>query len=470
MYVTTTLNILNAHIDEILPGQTAPVWTQADYEAMQSWMTQMTNWYMTAKIAIDAGKTTNNHATWYFAQAATYAYFGGNNAEAARILQLYLKGIHQTFFDATGRQPKEMDRTRPYHYSIFNLEPLLCMAKLGDKVGVDVWGWPTKAGNQTIKKAVDFLLDLGHGDESPVDLVQHLYSVRAKYGDETGRYTEAIANFTALMDNPPIFPLWALPLYTPPTSTATYTPAHNAVGWMQQDAVVTIVARDTNSNTGIQQLNVTVDDVLSEIKYDTREVVQTHTIVLSEGVHTISYCAQNGQGDHEVCGADHTFTVSIDKTSPVVAFTDANTATFHYDISDVIAIECSAFDDMSGIASSTCADFNAQAMNLPLAPATTTLAVQAVDYAGNTASLQAEVTVRSSFDGLCNVSRRLISFNLFAASKMCAHLATASASSSRVIRNLALEAYILDARFMILGRLTREQGKILIDGAKALKA
>ncbi|KAJ3175443.1 hypothetical protein HDU85_001785, partial [Gaertneriomyces sp. JEL0708] len=332
MYVTTALNILNKHVDEILPGQSAPVWTRADYEGMQAWMTEMTKWYNTAKIAIGASNTKNNHATWYYAQASNYAYFGGNNTETARILKKYLTGIHQTFFAADGSQPLELDRTRPFHYSVFNLEPLLCMAKLGEKVGVDVWGWPTKAGNTTIQKAVDFLLEMGHGDEKATDLVQHIYAVRGRYGDPTGKYAYWIANFTAQMVNPPIFPLWAQPLYTPPTSSAAVTPAANAQGWIQQDAVVAIVARDV-SQTGVAALNVTVNGALNQLTFEQPQAVQTHTVVLSEeGVHTVSFCAENGQGDNEVCSNEHVVTVSIDKTAPVVSFTDAASPALTYDI------------------------------------------------------------------------------------------------------------------------------------------
>lgn len=471
MYVTVTLNILNSHINEMLPGQTEVIWTSEDHDGMAQWMSEMTQWMTTASIAVSAGKQKNNHATWYFAQSSMYAYFGGNNAESARIIRQFLNGIYQTFFTADGGQPLELARSKPFHYSMFNLEPLLCIAKLGDKVGVDVWSWPSPAGNQTIKTAVDFLLTRGWGAEDPVEIVPFLMAVRARWGDADGKYAYWIANITTMMDNPPLYPMWQYPLYTPPTSDATFTPTPNANGWIQQDAQVLISARDT-SNSGVANMNVTVDGVLSTIVFGNAAASNIHVLTLSnEGVHTVSYCAENGQGDNEVCTKDHSLTISIDKTSPVVMFTDAAAPQFHYDIGQTINIACSATDAVSGIMSSVCPSVVADATSYPLYPATTTISANAVDMAGHVSQTQAQIMVTSSFDGLCSVTRRYLTpFNPLAATDLCHKLGHAAGLSSHLLRNLELDVYITEVRVLKLGRLTSEQAAVLVNGAKALKA
>jgi hypothetical protein len=61
-------------------------------------------------------------------------------------------------FAQDGSQPHEAQRTRSYHYHYFSLDPLVGIAQLGDKVGIDLWNYQNEQG-ASLAKAIEFMID-----------------------------------------------------------------------------------------------------------------------------------------------------------------------------------------------------------------------------------------------------------------------------------------------------------------------
>ena len=55
-----------------------------------------------------------------------------------------------------GSQPFELERTTSLHYSVYNLLGLFQLAKLGDRIGIDMWNYEVHGAG--LKKALDFIL------------------------------------------------------------------------------------------------------------------------------------------------------------------------------------------------------------------------------------------------------------------------------------------------------------------------
>jgi hypothetical protein len=69
-------------------------------------------------------------------------------------------------FDQRGAQQHELDRTRPFFYSCFNLEALTSIAIIADKTGDSLWQYPS-THNSVLATAVEYLLPAAQGQTWP---------------------------------------------------------------------------------------------------------------------------------------------------------------------------------------------------------------------------------------------------------------------------------------------------------------
>jgi hypothetical protein len=98
----------------------------------------------------------NNHGTWYDAQLASLALFVGDSALARSTIASAGPKRIAAQIRPDGSQPEELARTRPMHYSLFNIEPFSRLAELGRHVGVDLWSYRAPNG-ASLHQAVLFV-------------------------------------------------------------------------------------------------------------------------------------------------------------------------------------------------------------------------------------------------------------------------------------------------------------------------
>lgn len=111
----------------------------------------------------------------------------GDYVGAKASLTSFFNGAFKDQITATGEQPFEAIRTRPYHYRAFNLEALVVNAKLADQLGLNMWTARTKY-NSTIQSAIDFTMRLDPKGEDAAEMVPHVLVAIAVYGDPKGTY------------------------------------------------------------------------------------------------------------------------------------------------------------------------------------------------------------------------------------------------------------------------------------------
>lgn len=97
-------------------------------------------------------------------QVACYALFVGRDEIAKKILSEFPTKRIAKQIEPDGRQSRELGRTQPWSYSLFNIEALFDAASLGDKLEFHLWKFETADG-RGIRKALNWLVPFATGDK-----------------------------------------------------------------------------------------------------------------------------------------------------------------------------------------------------------------------------------------------------------------------------------------------------------------
>lgn len=134
------------------------VLSEQQLQGLHDWFEQFLHWLTTSKNGLEEKRQMNNHGTFYDSQVASIAIFLGKDDLAKVHIRDTMTKRLIAQFDADGKQPKELHRTRSFHYSAFNLTAYAWLAKYGQRLGVDLWhADPFNSGHSTLKTAITWL-------------------------------------------------------------------------------------------------------------------------------------------------------------------------------------------------------------------------------------------------------------------------------------------------------------------------
>jgi hypothetical protein len=136
----------------------AQVFSPTEFKELRAWFAQYLDWMCTSKNGKEEEVATNNHGTCWVAQAAAFAAFTGNIDALALCRDRFRAHLLPDQLAADGSLPLELARTKPYSYSLFNLDmlALVCqLASIGDAAPDNIWQF-TLANGHRYKSAVDF--------------------------------------------------------------------------------------------------------------------------------------------------------------------------------------------------------------------------------------------------------------------------------------------------------------------------
>jgi hypothetical protein len=149
-------------LDGLLLLAGSPAWTPGDEAGLQAWMRAYLRWLIESPHGKDESQNGNNHETYYDVQVASLALYTGQKDVARRALEISRGRIGRQI-EPDGRQPRELERTRAWDYSIMNLTGFFTLAILGERVGVDLWSHRTPDG-RGLRQALDFMAPYAAGD------------------------------------------------------------------------------------------------------------------------------------------------------------------------------------------------------------------------------------------------------------------------------------------------------------------
>lgn len=123
-----------------------------DYAQIVNWFKEYTQWLNTHPYGLAERDALNNHGTCWALQVAVFASFTGNAALVDFCRKRYMQVFIPSQMDLNGSFPLELKRTKPYGYSLFNLDIMATLAHV-----LQVWDW-NMADGRGIQKGIQFLL------------------------------------------------------------------------------------------------------------------------------------------------------------------------------------------------------------------------------------------------------------------------------------------------------------------------
>lgn len=151
-------------IDAVVLLNGSKSWTESDRKQLQKWFDVYLTWLIESQEGKAEAKAQNNHGTWYDVQIAAFAIFTGRDGLAKKVLSEFPAKRIAVQIEPDGRQPRELQRTRAWSYSLFNLEALFDAASIGDKVGIDLWTHRMPDG-RSIRRALEWLVPFATGEK-----------------------------------------------------------------------------------------------------------------------------------------------------------------------------------------------------------------------------------------------------------------------------------------------------------------
>lgn len=139
-------------------------WDQSNQRALQDWFNAYLIWLLESPEGGAEATAKNNHGSWYDVQVLSYALFTGKNELAKKVLNEFPTKRISKQIEPDGRQPRELERTQAWNYSLFNLKALFDAASIANKLETDLWNYqtPDKRG---IRKALDWLIPFATGEK-----------------------------------------------------------------------------------------------------------------------------------------------------------------------------------------------------------------------------------------------------------------------------------------------------------------
>jgi hypothetical protein len=135
------------------------IFTDAEFAGIRDWFAQYLDWMSTSKNGKEEEAAKNNHGTCWVAQAAAFAAFTGNQDAMALCRDRFKNNIMPDQLAPNGSFPLELARTKPYSYSLFDLDVLAIVCEIAsapDNSPDNLWQFTLPNGNR-YQKAVDFM-------------------------------------------------------------------------------------------------------------------------------------------------------------------------------------------------------------------------------------------------------------------------------------------------------------------------
>ncbi len=124
--------------------------------AVRTWFAEYLRWMLEHPNGREEAATVNNHRVAYWLQAAVFARLVGDEAVLERARRDFQEHVIPDQMAVDGGFPRELARTKPYGYSIFQLDNVALLAEVLSTPALDLVAWSLPDG-RGVATAVAFL-------------------------------------------------------------------------------------------------------------------------------------------------------------------------------------------------------------------------------------------------------------------------------------------------------------------------
>jgi hypothetical protein len=130
--------------------------SKAEYTGIKQWFTDYLLWLTTSKNGIEERDAKNNHGTCWVMQVAAFAHLTGDQQLLAYCRDRFKTVLLPNQLAADGSFPQELRRTKPYGYSLFNLEAMATVCQILSTSQDNLWLFELADG-RSMRKALEYM-------------------------------------------------------------------------------------------------------------------------------------------------------------------------------------------------------------------------------------------------------------------------------------------------------------------------
>ncbi|MFZ0281288.1 MAG: alginate lyase family protein [Bacteroidales bacterium] len=120
------------------------------------WFSKYLKWLMTHQYSMDEMNAKNNHATCWVMQVAEFARLTSDENTMEFCRKRYREILLPDQMAENGSFPQELRRTKPYGYSLFNLDAMTMVCTILSDKNNDLLNYQTPDG-KSLRKGIEFL-------------------------------------------------------------------------------------------------------------------------------------------------------------------------------------------------------------------------------------------------------------------------------------------------------------------------
>ena len=130
--------------------------TTSEQAGLKKWFSDYLAWMTTSKNGQDERDAKNNHGTCWVMQVAAFARLTGNQELIGYCRERFKTILIPNQMAADGSFPQEMRRTKPYGYSLFNLDAMATICQILSTPQDNLWTFELPDG-RGMRKAMEYM-------------------------------------------------------------------------------------------------------------------------------------------------------------------------------------------------------------------------------------------------------------------------------------------------------------------------